>query len=238
MRIGKHPAQRQQQHARNATPHALPALAGTDGGRQLGAREAQAELAARKIGGDVGHPDQAHHRQQKIDAQRAGLHHGHPCHPQGGNTRHQPQRGRHPRPPWHARTQQPGTAQHPAATTGQPQHPQRALYPAQRPGSSAQRQAGSAHQHRAHGAAGVEPPPLPGRRRHQHQNDRGECHGRWMEQGRQQNGQQNQGGEDALLEHFRLSLAQRSCRNAARGHGRRQWPRPAQPRQTRATNGR
>ena len=196
--VSHNPDHSQAQHPRQTAPNPFPAFARADGGCQLVAGKAQAKSPACKIRKDVSHPHQGEHRQQEIDTEDARLHHGKPRQPQRQHTQNDAHRRRNERPARHTGAQQPGGACHPKPAAQRPQQRQRAIQPASPPTASTQ---GQAHSRQAQGgciAAPIQAPPLPGTSRHEDQNHQGKRSDGGIEQRWQQDGQQDQGSDDAL----------------------------------------
>ncbi len=105
---------------------------------------------------------------------------------------------RNERPAGHTGAQQPGGACHPQPAAQRPQQRQRAIQPASPPTASTQ---GQTHSRQAQGgciAAPIQAPPLPGTSRHEDQNHQGKGGDGGIEQRWQEDGQQDQGSDDAL----------------------------------------
>ncbi len=232
-------------------------------GAQPAAGKAQAKGPAGEIGEGVCRPDQGQHREQEVDADGARLRHCQPGQPQRHHASRQAQCARHLRPAGHAGAQQRGAAQHPGRAAANPQPGERLRQPACRPAGPAQGQAQGAQCDAGGKAQPVEAPPFPGCGGHGDQRENGKGPGRRIQQRRQQDGQQDQGGDDALLEHpgppfaggggkegereranpgFRRAALRAACRAPVRrcarsaAPARRSWrsPRPARPRRSRA----
>ena len=195
------PTQRQQHHAGHTAPHAFPAFAGTDRRRQLAFAETPAELAPGKIGANISHPHQHQHRQQKFNAQNTRLRNGQPGQPENNQPAQQAQQLGNTRPAHHANAQQRATGQHPERTGQRPQPRQALRQQAAPPGQPTGQQAQAGQRQSARLAQLVQAAPLPSGGANQHQRQQIERNRGLVKERGQQNSQQNNCRDNALLEH-------------------------------------